>query len=515
VSLSGVYQKFVLTRPRLVLSFITLFTLIGVWYSQDFELDASGESLVLENDESLAYYREIRGDYGTDEFLVVTYTPYTSLLSGESLQGLRSLRDQFTAIDSVETVNSILDVPILFTAEKKLSDLDDNLQTLEGGDVDKETAIQEFTTNPFYKDFLVSEDSKTTALQIIFKFDERQYELINERERLHEIAGERGLSDSEESQLTEVNEQILQHNSQVLRSRAEDVETIRHIMDGERDKASMFLGGLPMIVADMIDYIQSDLVIFGFGVFIFLILILSVFFHYPRWVVIPLFCCVLTAVLMFGFLGLVGWRITVISSNFMSILLILTLSLTVHLIVRFRDLQIERPELSQYQLTGQTVTSMAAPCFYTALTTMVAFASLVVSNIRPVIDFGWVMIIGLSVGFILSFLLFPSALSLIGPARPPSARDFTRKFTIWLSMIVRKGPRTIITIAFIISVIIGIGMSQLKVENRFIDNFKSSTEIYQGMIVIDRELGGTTPLEVIIDPETDEKTDAELYPYHG
>ena len=511
MSLSGVYQNLVLTRPRLVLSVLAIITLVGAWYSQDFELDASSESLVLENDESLAYYRETREDYGTDEFLIVTYTPKTDLLSDESLEGLRSLRDQFLAIDSVETVNSILDAPIIYTAEKKLSDLDDDLQTLEGGGLDKETATQEFITNPFYKDLLVSEDGKTTALQIIFKFDERQYELINERERLQEIASVHGLNDDEERQLTEVNEQIRQHNSQMLHSRAEDVESIRQIMDGERDKASMFLGGLPMIVSDMIDYIRSDLVVFGFGVLVFLVLVLSVFFRHVRWVVLPLFCCAITAVWMFGFLGFMDWRITVISSNFMSILLIITLSLTIHLIVRFRDLQIEHHELLQLQLTQQSINSMAIPCFYTILTTMVAFASLVVSNIRPVIDFGWVMIIGLAVAFVISFLLFPSSLSLMGSIKTPPERDFTRNFTIWLSMLVRKGPRTIIIIALIIGVVVGIGMMRLKVENRFIDNFKSSTEIYQGMIVIDRALGGTTPLEFIIDPKTDDT--AETAPF--
>lgn len=204
---------------------------------------------------------------------------------------------------------------------------------------------------------------------------------------------------------------------------------------------------------------------------------------------------------MIGFLGLAGWSVTVISSNFLSILLILTLSLTIHLIVRFRDLQIVSPQQSQSMLISDTVASMVRPCFYTILTTAVAFASLIVSEIGPVIDFGWIMVIGLGMAFFVSFLVFPASIALLPAAPAPPSQDFTRRFTLWVAQLVRATPWTIIFTSTLVMIIVGIGIARLKVENRFVDNFKSTTEIYQGMIVIDQKLGGTTPLDVIIDPD--------------
>jgi uncharacterized protein len=296
-------------------------------------------------------------------------------------------------------------------------------------------------------------------------------------------------------------EEIVKHNSEILARQENDVEIIRQLMDAERDNARLYLGGIPMITADMIRFIRHDLIVFGAGVLLFLVLILTLFFHKFRWVLLPLSCCVVTGILMVGFLGLVGWRVTVISSNFLSILLIITLSLTIHLIVRFRDLQIVSPNRSYNDLIRDTVTSMAQPCFYTILTTAVAFASLIVSGIRPVIDFGWIMVIGLALAFLTSFLVFPAGLALLQPPSLPLSRDFTRSFTLHLAQMVLSAPWTIICTGVLLMIIFGIGIWRLEVENRFIDNFKSSTEIYQGMKVIDRELGGTTPLDVVIDPD--------------
>lgn len=501
--ISKFYRERVLNRPLLVVCLILGLTLVSGWYARYFELDASGESLVLENDQSLNYYREVREDYGTDEFLVVTWTPHDDLLSDESLAGIASLRDQFLEIDSVEEVNSILDVPIIYTAGVSLAELGDHLESLGSGNVDKAVAREEFRTNPFYRELLVSRDGDTTALQVIFKFDERQYVLFNQRKALLDQFEERPLTATEQQELEQLDLAIKEHNSAQLQERSEDITRIRSIMGSERYRATMFLGGLPMIVSDMIDFIRADLMVFGLGVLVFLLVILAVFFRHVRWVLLPLVCCAVTAVLMFGFLGLMGWRITVISSNFMSILLIITLSLTIHLIVRYRDLQLEQPGWDNRRLTVETMTSMAKPCFYTILTTIVAFASLVVSKIRPVIDFGWIMIIGLSLAFVISFLLFPSLLSMMRDARTPPARDFTRNFTLWLASLVRRSPLAIVIGGLVIAVAIGTGMARLKVENRFIDNFRESTEIHQGMVVIDRQLGGTTPLEVIIDPDSD------------
>ncbi|RKZ71028.1 MAG: hypothetical protein DRQ48_04840, partial [Gammaproteobacteria bacterium] len=499
--LTAFYYHLVFKQSSLVLVLVSFMVLLAAYYALDFELDASAESLVLENDNSLEYYRQTREQYGTDEFLIITYTPDNDLLSKESLKGIESLRDQLLKIDSVESVVSILDVPIIYNLEVKLSELANNLETIETPGMDMTLVRKEFLTNPFYRDLIVSSDVKTTAIQVIFYPDIKYFDLIKHRDNLRAQSSQHDLNQEETEELKNVLQQIKEHNSEALKQREKDIEIVRRIMNSERQHAKLFLGGIPMITVDMIRFIRHDLLVFGVGVITFLVFILMLFFRKPRWVLIPLLCCVITGILMIGFLGLAGWSITVISSNFLSILLILTLSLTIHLIVRFRDLQIVSPDKPQSQLIRDTVASMARPCFYTILTTAVAFASLIVSKIGPVIDFGWIMVIGLGMAFIVSFLVFPASIVLLPATAVPPSQDFTRRFTLWVAQLVQATPWTIIFTSALLMIIVGIGISRLKVENRFIDNFKSSTEIYQGMIVIDQKLGGTTPLDVIIDPD--------------
>ncbi|NKB38715.1 MAG: MMPL family transporter [Gammaproteobacteria bacterium] len=497
------YQQVVFERPRLVLLFVALLTLASILFAFRFELDASGESLVLENDADLSYYRTVRENYGTDEFLVITYSPHSSLLSSDSLEGIRQMREEVLALENIQTVYSILDVPIIYEAGVNLSELAKVLKTLDSDEIDAELAGREFASNPFYRELLVSKDGKTTALQAVFKFNDELAEMLSRRKQLTELAATRALGSAEAMELDQLRYRIKQDTSLALEQRGEDIKAVREIIDRQRERATLHLGGIPMITTDMIEFIRHDLEVFGLGVLSFLIVILSLFFRQLRWVLLPLVCCSVTAAFMFGFLGLAGWRITVISSNFMSILLIITLSLCVHLIVRFRDLQIESPDNSHLQTVRDTVSSMFRPCFFTIATTIVAFASLIVSKIRPVIDFGWVMIVGLIAAFVLSFILFPTILGLLPPAKKPPARDFTRRVTLAIASLVCRTPRSIIAICLLMALLIGLGMQQLKVENRFIDNFRSSTEIYQGMTVIDQKLGGTTPLEIILDADAE------------
>ena len=495
------YKKLILDYSWLTLVFISCVSVIAIFYSFDFELDASADSLVLENDENLKYYRSIRDRYGTDEFIIITYKPHGDLLSKKSLDGIRALRDQLLLLDSIESVTTLLDAPIVYNAKEKLTDIKSDLKTIESKGIDLETARKEFNTNPYYKNLLVSEDGKTTAIEAVFKQNPEHYELIQLRSKLREKLLITDLSKEESTQLDQITQKIKLINSETLKTRQKDIENIRDIINQQSDKATLYLGGIPMITVDMINYIRHDLIVFGLGVLVFLILILVLFFKNPRWVMLPMFCCVVTGLLMLGILGLMNWNVTVISSNFLSILLIITLSLTIHLIVCFRDLQITSINKKHKELITETISSMFRPCFYTILTTAVAFGSLIVSEIRPVIDFGWIMVIGLFIAFVISFSVFPAVLALLPKIEPSKRVDYTRTFLLKIASIVQSDYKLVIFICVSLLIIVGIGISRLEVENRFIDNFKSSTEIYQGMKVIDQELGGTTPLDIIIDPD--------------
>ena len=284
------------------------------------------------------------------------------------------------------------------------------------------------------------------------------------------------------------------------------VAQVRSIIAAHKGEAKMFLGGVPMIATDMIHYVRSDLETFGLGVLLFIIVSLLVIFRSPRWAVLSLLCCAVATLWLSGWLGFMGWKVTIISSNYVSLMLIITMSITIHLIVRFRELQQQHPDRDQMWLVNETVRLMARPSIYMILTTMVGFGSLVSSDIRPVKDFGWMMTVGIGTALLLCYLLFPAFLKHLPLVPVREGRDLTGNLTRLFARATEHYHRPILIIALVIGAGAAAGMAQLTVENRFIDYFQKDTEIYQGMVLIDRKLGGTTPLDIIIDaPKNAEK----------
>jgi predicted RND superfamily exporter protein len=497
--LSTLYHKIVLQQPVLTLIAISAVIALFAMYAPDFKLDASADSLILEHDKDLRYYRSLRARYGSDEYLIISYRPENDLFSDETLSHLRKLRDRLSQIERVESVVSILDVPLISSPPVTLAEISKGVNTLEDPATDTSLARAELLTSPLYKNLIVSPDGRTTALLVNFKRDEIYFAILKKRNDLREKELTTVLTREEEDELIRVSRAFKQYSADYVDQEQEDIAAIRAIMDEYREGTRLFLGGIPMISSDMIDFIRHDLSVFGLGIFFFLIIILVIIFHHLRWVLLSLLCCFASILFMFGFLGLVQWRVTVVSSNFTSLLLILTLSLTVHLIVRYRELHAERPAANEDYLVFETMKSKAHPSFYTALTTIVAFGSLMFSGIRPVIDFGWMMAIGICAAFLISYVLFPALLMLFKPELVMPQHDFTAALTRAFSNIVERHS-TLIKVGYIALALFSvIGITHLTVENRFIDNFKETTEIYQGMEVIDRELGGTTPLDIVLD----------------
>ncbi len=495
------YNQWVLEKPRIWLGVIIL-AMLGFGFTvTNFKLDASPDSLVLENDEDLKYFRTVNKAYGTDDFLIITWTPKTELLSDESLAGLQSLKDDLLTVGRIEKVISILDVPLFNSPRITLSELSDNVRTLKTEGIDKKLAAREFTSSPIYSKFLVSSDGKTTALLALYKRDDKYFNLLETRNDLREKKWDGKLTPKEAATLKKVSFEFKQYLAAVLDRQAREVQQVRDILDKYRDRADIFLGGVPMITSDMIAYIESDLSIFGIAVTALMILVMWLFFRSKRWVLLPMLTCGIAVWMMVGALGWLDWRVTVISSNFVSILIIITLSLVIHLIVRYGELYAEYPTAKQSKLVNDTVRLMFQPCFFTAITTIVAFCSLVVSDIRPVIDFGWIMTLGISLAFVLSFIFFPSFLKMMSPRPSVSTHDITKRMTHGIALIALHHKNKILALFAVLAVASGVGLTKVGVDNRFIDYFKDTTEIYRGMSVIDTQLGGTTPLEILIDAD--------------
>lgn len=501
--LGALYDRLIFPHPVLVLAVFGLLLGLSAAKFGQFRLDASAESLVLENDRSLEQYREVNRRFTTsDDFLVVTYTPNNELFSEAGLERLRSLRDELQSVDAVGSTNSILNVPLLHSPDLSLDTVDSEIKTLDGDDVSPETARKALLDNPLYPNLLISEDARTTAIQVNLPTPNRYFELLRERDALREKANAGTATASELAELERVKEAFINYTATLGEERDVTIREVRNILEQYRDSAEIHLGGVPMIVADMIRFIENDLSTFGVGVLAFLLLTLAVIFRQWRWVLVPLLCCGFTVWLMIGMLGWAKWPVTVISSNFISLLLIMTLSLTIHLIVRYREFQHDEPKAKPRTILRQTVMAMIKPCFYMAITTIVAFGSLTFSGIRPVIDFGWMMTLGLTVAFLITFVIFPALLALLPPPLDRRVASDRVPFTDAFARFTERHGTTVLTGSAILAILCAVGIHKLTVENSFIDYFKSSTEIHQGMITIDDRLGGTTPLDVVI---TDDK----------
>ena len=488
--------------PKLVLFIVfSLLIFIGAGAS-NFDLDASSETLLLENDPDLKLYRDSAKTYGSTDFLVVTVTPDEPIFKKSSIETFKKLIFELSNVDGIESVLSLLDAPLIEANKNlSLSEVADQVSTLDSIDPDIEKAKRVFNTNEVYKNLLISEDLKTTAIQLTLNRNITYENLINERYSINDQ-----LNPEINSRLEIVNEEIQKERELMSTKEEKLVEEIRDILKNYSYFGELFLGGAAMITVDTINFISQDLITFGLAVFLIFILVLGVIFKQFRWVAIPLSAALFSSIISIGVIGWLEWKVTVVSANFVSIVMIISLSLAVHLIVRYQELN-HKLDLDQKALVNETLSQMFLPCLYTALTTVAAFASLVISDIKPLIDFGLMMVISIVSIFIFTFIYFGSLNALLPKTNvslKPVSESLTNKIFSW----VEKRINTILFLTFFVILLSLAGFNKLTVENKFIDYFKSSSEIYKGLSLIDKKLGGTATLDVIIDaPSMDQETD--------
>ena len=496
--------NFLLDRYLLILLLVFTLTIITSIGLSNFKLDASSDALVLESDESLKTYREAEDEFGDSSFLIVTYEPKNELFSEYSLKKISQLESDLKNIDGVDSVLSILDAPIFFQPRVGLSEVSDNLKNLTDPEVDLNLAKEEIINNPIYKELIISNDGKTTAMQVVLKGNKEYNQLINSRyEILEKLDSREPLTSKTTNQLQNdlenINTRISEINNQESEFNKLLIAEIRQTLDIYRDEATIYLGGPSMIATDMMEYIESDLVIFGTAVAFIFALMLYLFFGSLWYVLLPLLNAFLATFITAGFLGFMDWKISVVSSNFIALLLILTISLTVHLLVKINEIKKEK-NLRNAIVEGYG--QMFAPCFFAALTTAVAFLSLTFGELKPVIEFGKMMAFGISIAFILTFTFLPCAIYLVSKIK---TKDYLslHKITSWILDFSNNNKIIIGSSFIIIFIIFSYGVSKLEVENRFIDYFDKETEIYQGMYEIDSKLGGTATLDIIISEPTE------------
>tara|TARA_A100001015_G_scaffold281989_1_gene345796 strand:- start:36 stop:1733 length:1698 start_codon:yes stop_codon:yes gene_type:complete len=503
---TNIYKKLVIDFPRFTLLLLLIILTFSLFHSKNFNLDASSDALILEGDQDLKYLREVNERYGSKDFLVLTYSPVSSFEDKETILNLQLLKSKIEKLSWVDSVITIIDVPLLKNSDEGLMDRLKNYKTLAHPEINRKRGFEEITNSPIYKDYVISEDGKTSAIVVYLKKDERLAEYINIKDKYYNQSLEGKLTKSEKDNYKKfLNEYETYKNLYNTRNH-QNINEIRDVIKRYGENAKINLGGIPMIADDMMSFIKSDIVVFGIGVFIFIILTLWFVFKNIKWVVMPLLGCATSVVIMIGLLGLIGWKVTVISSNFIALMLILNMAMNIHVTVRFLQLKKEFGELSKAEAVLETSKKMILPILYTVLTTICAFLSLIFSGIKPIIDFGWMMTMGLTVSILVTFLLLPTLLNLFASEEDINIKDTEKSLiTSSLGTFAKKSKVIIYGSTVLILILSVTGISKLEVENSFINYFDKETEIYKGMKKIDDELGGTTPLNIIIKFPTTEK----------
>ena len=491
------YSDLVFGNPTIVISFLLLLVVFFAWHAQNFRLDASADSLLLADDPDLEFSRQINTRYGVQDSVLVAYTPEGDLFARDELSRLDELRNDLLAIARVEAVDSILNAPLF--GDTPLTAISEDYLTIMDEEQDLALAREEIINSPIFRNALVSPDGETTSLLVSFSIDETLQTLVNRRTELRNLARRGEINADDALELSEVEADFDEYSVVAADRQHQIIETIRNTLDNYRDGAQIYLGGAPMIADDLVTFVQGDLSSFSLAVVALIIFALGLIFRKARWVAIPLGCCAVAGIIMVGILGLMDWRVTVVSSNFISLLLIITISLTVHLMVRYRELRATRHFSNHDKLLRHAVLSMFRPCLYTALTTAVAFGSLVVSGILPIITFGWMMMMGVATALIVAFTLFPSVMKSLKVDDTQLSGGLRLNLTAALANITDALKGRVLIIYILVLVFSLVGLTRLRVENSFIDYFRQSTEIYQGMSLFDDKLGGTLSFDVVVD----------------
>ena len=505
-----IYKKIIIDFSKLTLLFLISLVVFSLYQSKNFNLDASSDALLLEGDPDLKYLREVNQTYGSKDFLVLTYTPVSSFEEKETILNLQLLKSKIEKLTWVDSVITVIDVPLLKSTDEGLMERLTNYKTLAHPEIDRKRGFNEIINSPIYKNYVISEDGKTSGIVVYLKKDERLAEYIKIKDRYFNQSNESGLSKKEKINYKKFLKEYESYKNLYNIRNKQNITEIRDVINKYGENAKIHLGGIPMIANDMMSYIKNDIIVFGIGVFAFIVLTLWLIFRNFKWVAMPLLGCATSVTIMVGLLGFIGWKVTVISSNFIALMLILNMAMNIHITVRFLQLKKEFAELSNDDVVLEASKKMMLPILYTVLTTICAFLSLVFSGIKPIIDFGWMMTLGLIVSLLVTFLLLPSLLSLFSSNNEVNLKDTEKSFiTSALGSFTKNNKILIFGFTLIIILFSIIGISKLEVENSFINYFNKETEIYKGMKKIDDDLGGTTPLNIILKFPVQQKENIE------
>ena len=264
--LANFYQKNIIEKPKLVFALLILCLIYFGYNAKNFKLDASSETLLLEGDPDLQYLNDITERYGAREFLVLTYTPNEEMISSNSINNLNKLKSKIENLNWVHSVITLLDIPLLENSEEPLIDRIQNYSTLNTEGVNKELGFKEILNSPVFKNFVISEDGETSGIIVYIKSNKNKKDFKN-------------------------NEELEKHKDKIKKKNHQNILEIREVIKNFNQDSKIHLGGVPMIADDMMTFIKNDIVVFGLGVLLFIIVTLWFVFRKLIWIIIPISSC--------------------------------------------------------------------------------------------------------------------------------------------------------------------------------------------------------------------------------
>jgi predicted RND superfamily exporter protein len=505
--INSIYKK-ILEQPKLILIFLLILLSLAFYQGKKFQLDASADTLLIENDPDLNYLRSINERYASEDFFVVTYSPKQTL-NKNNINEFKKFVNEIDNFKWVSKTISVLNSPLFESSDKPLIEKIKDIEYITSKDVDFNKALKELKNSPVYKKLIINDDASVFGIVVYIKDNQEYLSALKLNKNF--------LDKKEKNQLTSENKiQFDKHSiylEKLKKQRNKEYEDynveIRSHIANYKTQASINLSGIPMIVDDLINYVKKDIVIFGSGVFIFMLITLWIIFRDIKWVIFPLLSCLISIALMIGTLGYLNWKVTVISSNFISIMLVLTMEINIHYIQRYKQFQNLYPKKTETQLTQLTANGIFQSILYGVFITIIGFLSFIFCDIRPVIDFGYMMSVGLIISMLVTMILLPSLIIQFKPKIVKKDQSKDSKFFKNLAHFAINQKLLIIFSSAGILLASFYGSSKITVENSFINYFNKDTEIYKGMKLIDEKLGGTTPLEIIVKfKDTSSKKDA-------
>lgn len=502
------------SRPWLVVAAALIITLFFAVQSRHFEINASADTLISEGNALYIQSQKNNQAFSPEEFLILAYQPNDGdVFSAASQKDIAEISQRLTEIPRVASVRSILSVPLLQAGSVDLSgDVDPSALTQQRLQLSRKELKGIFRKHPIYEGLIVNAEQTVSGIQILFKEDTTLTQLNREVLALREKRLDASLSDDEQARLSSLEARQAAQEKTLRETRNREVEQIRTIIGEYRDSASIYLGGGHALAYQLIDIVRQDLKVFGSAIAAVIAVLMLAIFRQWRWLLIAGLCCTASTVISTGAFAMLGLKATVISANFIALLLIMTLAIVIHLIVQYREEVGASPDAGQKELVQLTMAHKRAPCFFAGLTTSIGFASLMLSDIKPVWSFGLMMVMAMIITLAATLLLFPALLLLFdreSPRLPGKLFQWPLKASIHLSL---KRGSVVIVAGLVMLVLAVIGAMRLSVENSFINYFNTDTQVYRELAFIDQHFGGSTPLDIIYTPQTqnDEGGDQSL-----